>query len=234
MKIFCTSIKFYISIFLCLSFCQKVSAQKNSDSTAFRNSLKLDIFPIYYDFFDYQKQIRVGVEYERDINNKSFAALCTDIGVFDDYSYTKYYDFFNQNQGMYSIRQDVIIKGFHIIPSYNFYFFQSEKKSNQGIYAGGIIDYHFYRKRLDNYNSLTTEDITYRYEQSRIGVGLNAGAKYGFGKHFFAEVKTALCFKIYYYFSGQFMNPIKPLNAEWTDSKNNFWLVLNVRICYAF
>ena len=234
MKIYSTGIKIFISIFLCLNFCPYVSAQGNLDTSAFKNSIKLDLFPLYYDLFDYRDQIRAAIEYERKINNKSFAALYIDIGVFDDYTFIKYYDFFNQNQGMYSVEQKAIIKGIHIQPSYNYYFFTSKKKQNQGVFAGGIIDFYSYKKNLETYNSQTSEKNNYRYNQSKMGLGLHAGAKHSFTRRFFAEVKTSLYVKVYYHISVQSVNPIKPLNAQWTDSKYNFWWVTNFKIGYAF
>lgn len=206
----------------------------NSDTSAFKNAIKLDLFPLYYDFFDYRDQIRAGIEYERKINYRSFAALYMDIGVFDDYTFIKYYDFFNQNQGMYSVEQKAIIKGIHIQPSYNYIFFRSKKKPNHGVFAGSIIDFHCYKKNLETYNSQTSEKSNYRYNQLKMGLGLHMGAKYAFNRHFFAEVKTSLYVKIYYHISVQFVNPVMPLNAQWTDSKYNFWWVSNLKIGYAF
>lgn len=234
MKIQGTSINFFLSIFLCLSFCLKVSAQEYRDSITLKNAIKLDLFPLYYDFFDYRDQIRAGIEYERKINKKSFAALYTDMGMFDNYSYRKYYDFFNQNQGLHYVEQKVIIKGIHLQPSYNYYLFKSMKKNNQGVFAGGIMDFQFYKKNVETYNSQTLERSSYLYNQSRIGLGMQMGVKYAFFRRFFAEVKTSLYIIIFYHISSEVMNPVKPLNAQWTDSKYNSWWVSNLKIGYAF
>ena len=63
----------------CCAFSSAVVDAQN-DTMPLRNAVKIDLVPVYYDFFDTRKQIRVGVEYERQVNAKSFAAIGADFG----------------------------------------------------------------------------------------------------------------------------------------------------------
>jgi hypothetical protein len=227
--IFVQNILLLFSIF----FSSDINAQI-ADSSQKKNAIKLDLVPAYYDFFDYRKQIRVGLEYERTLNQKAFISSDIDIGLFDEYTFCKYYDFFNQNQGTYFIRQDATIKGFHLIPAYNYYLFRSKKKPNQGVFAGGLVEYRFYQKKLDIYNSQTFEKTSEKYKQTTLGAGVQVGVKYSFGKHFFLGFRTSFTMKILNHISEKDVNEIKALNAQWTDSKNRFWWVTNLKVGYAF
>jgi hypothetical protein len=221
-----------VCFFLLLSFCG--FAQTGKDTSIYKNVIKIDLIPFYYDVFDYRQQIRVGLEFERRINPKSSVSCNIDAGMLDKYSFTKYYDFFSQQQGMYSVRRDVTINGFHIMPGYNYYLLRSAKKPLPGITAGGVIDFHYYLKKLDCSNSQTLEATANIYNQKTMGAGISTGAAYGFGTHWFAEIKTCLLVKIFNSVSLQNMESVKPLNAQWTDKKNNFWWFSNIKIGYAF
>lgn len=209
-------------------------AQKNDSVTSQKNAVKIDLIPFYYDFFDYRKQIRMGIEYERKINQKYFFASELDIGLFDEYNFTKYYDFFSQNLGMFYIKQNVQIKGFHFIPSYNYCLWRSKIKVDQGLFGGGNIEYRLYHKKLDYYNSQTNESSSDAMNQTTIGAGVNLRIKYLLFKHFYCELKTAFSVAFYNHRSTNNPNFIKSLNAQWTDNKNRFWWVSNIKICYAF
>ncbi|MDT8309527.1 MAG: hypothetical protein RQ866_08335, partial [Bacteroidales bacterium] len=41
----------------------------------------------------------IGIEYQRSINRNFSITLMTDLGKFQDYSFTKYHDYFDENQG---------------------------------------------------------------------------------------------------------------------------------------
>lgn len=173
-------------------FSQAVNSQENKDSLCLKNSLKLDLIPLYNTFFDTRIQVRVGFEYERKINVKSFLSGYLDIGIYDKYVYRKYYDFFNQYQGMYFTDQDVAVNGFHIIPGYNYFIFQSKRKTNQGLFLGGNIDFNFYRKKLKFYNSQTSERNSQKYNQSKLALGLSLGWKWNLDSRFFIELQTSM------------------------------------------
>ena len=147
MKLIGSQLKILFVLIMIVLCCFNLKAQ-DSKPKIFKNTFALDVVPFYYDFFDYRKQIRVGIDYTRQFQSHWFLSIALDLGLFDDYSYIKYYDFFNQNQGFYSITQEASISGFHFLPSYNYYFFQSKRKQGQGFYGGGVIDMNYYRKKL--------------------------------------------------------------------------------------
>jgi hypothetical protein len=224
-----------IILVIVIVFINQSGVYAQSDSLPLhKNAVKIDLVPYYYDFFDIRKQVRGAVELERYLDRKSSVSLFCDIGLYDDYTYRKYYDFFNQNQGLHWTEQRVQIRGFHLQPSYNRYFLKSEKRLLRNIYAGAGFDFQYYWKLLEIDNSLIEKSMKYDYYQLRLGAGLHIGLKYFFGKHFFTEVKTKLYTCVFTHVSQNGMNPIRPLNTQWTDSGYKFWWVSNLIIGYAF
>jgi hypothetical protein len=226
-------LKLGIILYSVLCLCCNVWAHEKQDTLLYKNAIKFDFVPVLYDVA-YYHQLRVGLEYERNINPNTFVSCNVDAGIYNEYSFTKYYDFFNQNQGLYYVQQNVLVKGFHILPAYNYYMLQSKRKLNQGVYAGVILDFHYYNKALDTFNSHTSEKANEKYFQTKLGMGFCIGAKYDFTKHFFAELKTTFLVKLFKYTSAENKNEISPLNAQWVDSKTKVWWVSNVMIGYAF
>ncbi len=227
-------IKLLTTTTIILSFFFQSFSQEKPDSLFHKKFIKLDLLPLYYDFFDNRVQIRIGAEYERYIFKKSSAACYLDIGLYDKYKFIKYYDFFNQQQGMYSIQQNVSIIGFHLIPSYNYYFYNSKKKTNRRFFSGAVIDFGYYHKKLAYYNSKTLDSYSDSYNQKKLGVGLSLGYKNQYGKHVFIEIKTSLLTKIFNYVSEDDRILIKSLDAQWTSSNYNFWWITNLKIGYVF
>lgn len=226
-------IKAQIVSIIIIFFSFNVQAQEKSDSITYKNFIKIDLAPIIYDI-SYYRQLRMGLEYERTINNKLFVATNLDWGIYDEYSFTKYYDFFNQNQGLYYIQQNVFVKGFHLLPKFCYFLISSKKKSNQGLYSGIILDFQYYQKRIKSINSQTQENIFDKYSQIKLGIGINAGYMYKLTKHIYAEVNSSIFIKSLTHSSSSNKNEIRPLNAQWFDSKYNFWFVSNIMIGYAF
>lgn len=215
-------------------FLSPLSVHAQKDSTNFKNAIKLDLVPVYFDFFDTRKQIRMGVEYERRLNDKSFAAMGADFGMFDHYLYVKYYDFYNEGPGLYSVETNVRNLGFHVMPSYNYFIWKAAHKANTGIFSGAIIDFHLYQKLLNNYNTLTGSSYQERYFQTRMGAGISLGGRYGIGRHFFLDVRSSLFGKIFKTISVNHVPEIKPLNANWSNQKQNLWWVTSLNLSYAF
>lgn len=220
-------------LIMCCIFGYAALAQKTEHKPN-KNYIAIDVLPLYYDFFDYRKQIRIGVDYARQFKTHWFASVAIDCGLFDDYTFTKYHDFFNQNTGYYYEKQEVRITGFHILPSGNYFFWQSKSKPGQGMYCGALLDLNFYRKNLDTYNSQTLESSSDIIRQFKTGVGVSLGGKCYMGHHFFAEIKTSIFGKIIFTTSNKNSNAIKSINSHWTSGDNNFWWVSNLKLGYAF
>jgi len=198
------------------------------------NSVSIDLIPLYYDFFDYHMQIRIGVDYAFQFKKHWFADAAIDCGLFDDYTFTKYYNFFNQPPGYFSIMHTVKVTGFHFMPSCNYYFWQSKAKSGQGIYGGIILDINYYHSKDGCYNSQSAESITTIVNQFRCGSGLSLGIKYYMGHHFFAEARTSFFARVIFATSDKSVNAIKPLNSQWTNANENLWWISNLKFGYAF
>ncbi len=210
------------------------NAQIIDDSTSYKNSIKLDIVPFYFDFFDIRQQIRIGVEYEHVINKKSFASFYLDAGLYDKYIFIKYYNFFNEGQGMYSIKQNVTIKGFHLKPSYNYSVIFIGKKKHLGIFISSNLDFNYYEKEFDSYNSMLQIKTEDSYHQFKMGIGFGMGVKYLLSKHLFVELKTSINTKLFRIISKNNVNEIKSIDAQWINSNNQFWWVSEMKIGYAF
>lgn len=209
-------------------------SQEAKDSIYNNNSLKLDIIPLYYDFFDNRVQIRAGLEFEHYLNENTSLSSYLDIGVYDKYKFIKYYNFFNENQGMYSIEQDIRISGFHLIPGYNYYFYKGKKNSNRNFFGSAMLDYGYYQKRFAYFNSKSLEEYAEKYNQHKLGLGLGLGFKNNFGSCFYFEFKTSLFAKIFHSISLPDKNEMKSLDAQWTSQNYNLWWITNLKIGYAF
>jgi len=221
---------FVLVVFICgfATLAQENKPKPNKDFFA------IDVIPLYYDFFDYRKQIRVGVDYSRQFKTHWFVDGAIDCGLFDDYTFTKYYDFFNQSIGYHYITQEAVVTGFHFLPSGNYFFWQSKSKPGQGMYCGALFDLNFYRKKLDIFNSQTLENSSDVIKQFKTGVGVSLGGKCYIGRHFFAEIRTSVFAKIFFITSDKNINAIKSINSQWTSANNNYWWVSNLKIGYAF
>ena len=225
---------FVFSLLVCVSLSVFSFSQEKSDSLFQKHSVKLDLVPLYYDLFDSRMQIRLGAEYERYLQKRSSVSCYLDVGLYDKYDFIKYYDFFSQSQGMYSIQQKVSIIGFHLIPAYNYYFYTFKKRPNRKLISGIVMDLSYYHKKTAVYNTLTTVRSDDRYDQARFGMGVSFGFKNSYRKHFFYELKTSLVTGVYTYISKADRNPIKSLDAQWTNPDYNLWWISNIKMGYVF
>lgn len=224
-------IVFFLSL---IFFSSHVKAISYSGDSLYRHVLKLDLAASYYTFFDNKKQLRIGVEYEKKVTAFAFLSCYLDIGMYDNYKFIKYYDFFGQNQDMYFLEQDVMTKGFHIMPGYNYSILKIRKVPRLKFFAGGVLDASFYQKKINYFNSQTLDKSDKKVYQYKTGIGPSLGVHYKLGTHIIAEAKTFLGVKILNIISDKNAHIIKSLNAQWTDTQNHFWWVTNLKIGYAF
>ena len=229
---------FYLRTFLAASllliFHCRVNAHENHNDTSNKYAIKIDVAADYYTFFDHRNQARLGLELEQKINSNSFVSYSIDAGLFDKYHFIKYYDFFNQQQGMYSINQRIQIEGLHLMPGYNTFLFQSSRKKQQGIYFGGSLDFSLYHKQMTSFNSQTLIQTSLNYLQFKTGLGLSGGIKYQLFRRIFVEARTNLLTKIWHLKSNKHHVEIPVLHAQWTSPDNQFWWISNLKIGYEF
>lgn len=225
----------YITTFVIIYFSTLFSVYsfENPDSSEHNRSVKLDLIPFYNDFFDSKIQARIGAEFDCNINRKFFFSGYLDIGLYDKYKYVKYYDFFNETTGLYSIDHNISIYGIHILPGINCKMFHFKKERNS-VFSGLISDVSFYRKHLYVINNNTQENYSVNYNQIRIGTGVSLGSKYYFTDRFYTEIKTSFLFNDISRLSSDYTTPIRSLDALWTSSNYLYWWLLNIKIGYAF
>ncbi|MEN8224807.1 MAG: hypothetical protein ABFS05_05550, partial [Bacteroidota bacterium] len=111
-------------------------------------------------------------------NRKISFSLLTNLGIFEDYTFKKYYDYFNQHQGFSYTREDVITRGYHLIPSVKYHIIGLKHKQEAGIFAGGCIDVNQYFKKSSLFDSRTKNTEYSRLNTSRMGLGITLGAQY--------------------------------------------------------
>lgn len=211
-----------------------LKAEEIKDTTSFKNSFKLDFISLYHTLFDARKQIRAGVEYERKISSKAFLSAYLDIGLYDLYVFRKYYDFFNQNQGMYYVQQNVEVIGFHFIPTYNYYVLQLKNYKKNGLFLGAGLDCNVYRKKLEYYNSQSKDRYSNKYNQFKLALAASVGWRHYINSRFSIELKTSLFSSVFKRKSDKNKSSIRPIISQWSNPSYNYWNVSNFKICYDF
>ena len=176
----------------------------------------------------------IGIEYQRSINRNFSITLMTDLGKFQDYSFTKYHDYFDENQGFSFTREDVQISGYHIIPSVRYVVLQPFKKINLKIYANLNLDYYHYFMKKEVYYSLTDRLDKINNSTYRFNVGGGIGAQYiAFGR-ISIDLNISILTKIYSNTSNNTLSELYPENSFWKSSNNSSWATINLMLGYAF
>ena len=154
-----------------------VEAQDSIPGVFRKNNIQINFIPLI-PALSGQSQQWIGIEYQRYLKpNLSISALLN-IGIFEDYTYKKYYDFFNQHQGFSYTQMDVTTRGYHIIPSAKYYYFLMDQRPGQGLYVGGKVDFNQYFKKSEYFDSGTQEAGNVDYSIFRIGLGSCIGIQY--------------------------------------------------------
>lgn len=199
-----------------------------------RHSVKLDLVPLYSVCFDVRKQVRLGVEYQLISGKKQFNGIHLDAGLYDDYSFYKYYDFLNQSGGLYYVRQDVKTYGFHVLPEWHYRFSRLESKRRMQFLGGITADVNLFEKKIKTYNSRTLERYSERSRQARLGLGVHLAATCRLTPFLHVEMKAVLITRLIMLNSGSEMKMIKPYKAVWFDEGQNFWFIPQLNISYDF
>ena len=216
-----------ILFFILLSQC----VQALPKDTLNRKVVFIDLVSSYNTFFNARNQVRFNLGREFHLAEKGFLSLSIDAGVFDRYKFDKYYDFFNSTQGYYSVSTNVLIKGIHIQPGFNYPIVQSKKHFAKGVYIGVLSDVSMYRKSKHVIDNRTLEHLYAKGNQLRVNIGLSSSLKYPLYRKWHLTLQTAINRNMLKVLS---LNEIetKPLNAHWVDQMNRFSWFTNFRICY--
>jgi len=208
---------------------------KSQDTTSIvrKNIIKINFVPVI-PAISGQSQQWIGIEYEWIKNSKLSFAFLSNIGLFEDYSYKKYYDYFNQHQGFSYTQKDIKTKGYHMIPSIRYHFLTSKKKSVQGMYLGGNLDFNQYFKKLSSHNSETDESTTSKLNTTRMGLGISMGAQYLAFSRLSLEVNISFFVEAFEVTSDINQLATPPINAFWKSDTDVFWSTVQIMIGYAF
>jgi len=198
-----------------------------------KNIIKINLISLP-PLFNNLSQKWIGLEYQRIINEKLSLSLLTDFGIFQDYRFTKYHDFFDENGGFSYTQEDVFIPGYHIIPSINYYFIRSKTKAAQGIYVAGKFDYYHYFMKTDIYHSSTNQTESYKNSTYRFNIGCGLGAQYVVYERFTLDLNVSLFTKLFSKSTSEEVPELYPENSFWRSSDNSSWATVNLMLGYAF
>lgn len=210
-----------------------VSAARN-DSLPDKHLIMADLLPLYYNFFDSKIQYRLGAGYSHYRPSAYFIAHQIDFGVYDKYTFTKYFNLFNENSGLYYEEHKVFIAGVHYVPSFNFYLVRTRPHTLNCIFSGIALDVSYYHKQFIHYNSAIGSENESHYRQVRTGAGVLMGSRYQFSKRFFTEMKMSFFTNVICYKEAAENNPIRSIPSLWTRNDYQFWLSANICVGYVF
>jgi len=202
------------------------------------NSFKKNIIQINLvslpPLFNNLNQKWIGIEYQRRITRNFSITLMTDFGNFQDYSYTKYHDYFDENQGFSYTREDVLINGYHIIPSIRYVVLQVFKKADVKLYTNINFDYYHYFMKKEVYYSLTDRLDRIRNSTYRFNIGGGIGAQYIAFSRISVDLNISILTKIYSSTSNNTLSELYPENSFWKSSNKATWATINLMLGYAF
>ncbi len=176
----------------------------------------------------------IGLEYQRLITRKVSFSITTEFGIFEDYTYIKYHDFFDENEGFSYTRENVQIPGYHIIPSFRYLLIRPLKKADFGIYATANLDYYQYFLKKDIYYSSTDNTISNQNSTYRFNIGVGIGAQYIAFNRFSLDLNIALFTKLISKSTNDEFPELYPKNSFWRSDNNSSWATINLMLGYAF
>jgi len=198
-----------------------------------RNILKINVVPVI-PALSGQSQQWFGLEYQRFHNKRISFSLILNLGIFEDYTFRKYNDYFNQHEGFSYTQRDVITKGYHLIPSCKYYYLPSNLKQRLGLYVGGHIDFNQYFKNLNLINSESNISEQYQFNTSRMGLGTSTGCQYIAFTRLTIEINLSFFIEVFESSSNNNWGTVPPINAFWISDNNAFWSTVQFMIGYAF
>jgi hypothetical protein len=174
------------------------------------------------------------MEYERFLNKNISLGTTVNLGLFEDYTFIQYNDFFNEYNGFSYQEQSFKTWGFHFIPNFRYYFLSTKSKKGQGFYIGANIDINYYLRNSTFYNSSNNENKDFKWSTTRFALGGMIGGQYVLFSRLVIDGNANLFGRLFSASNYPVDEEIKPLNTTWVSEKNSFWLTFNVMIGYAF
>lgn len=208
-------------------------AQTNSTIVKRKNIISINLISLP-PLFNNLNQKWVGLEYQRIINNKLSLSIATYIGIFEDYTFTKYHDFFDEGQGFSYTRENVRMPGYHIIPSIRYELFRPIKKTSFAIYVTAKLDYYQYFMKKEIYESYTNNTESSRNMTYRFNIGGGVGAQYIAFERLSVDLNISLFTKIFSKSTSNQIPELYPENSFWKNANNSNWATINLMLGYAF
>lgn len=222
-----------ITVLIAFLFIFSNTGSGQDTSSTRKYCLKIDLVSLYDDFFDSKVQVRAAVELERHFNKSWIIGALLDAGKYDQYSFFKYYDFFNQGPGLYSDKVDVRIAGAHLIPGISREIKFPARWRNLIWKPGMRLDYSVYFKKSSGRNGLTGEEYIENGWQQRLGAGFHLGLSYKRWAPFIIECRTAFLQRIFSQVpSGS--NEIRALHSVWNSENMKYWWNYSIYLGYEF
>lgn len=210
------------------------NAQITESISGFRNNLvKLNLLAVT-PLFSGHNEKWIGIEYERFINQKMSFTLMSDVGLFEDYTFTKYHDFFDEYGGFAYTQQTTKTIGYHFLPSFRYYFLITKKKKGQGLYAAGQFDFNQYFMNSEFYHSTENTSNYNSSSTTRFGIGASLGGQYVAWSRLVIDLNVSIYAKVFSITNGEDTTETEPLNAQWVSDENNGWVTVNFMLGYAF
>lgn len=213
-------------------FIIQLSAQTDSISNLRKNAVKVNLISLP-PLLNNLNQKWIGLEYQRVLNAKVSLSMIFDVGVFEDYTYTKYYDFFDEGLGFHYIQEDVKITGFHLIPTARYNITQPIS-NNFRVYFTTSIDYYQYTKREKVFESYSNNQVVFHNSTYRLNMGAGTGLQYIAFSRLVVELNVSLFTKLFSKSTNNELPELYPENAFWRNSNNSTWATINLMLGYAF
>jgi len=225
----------YLIIVLLLIITHLANAQRIiPPGENFRNNIvKINILPLG-PMINGNNQKWLGLEYERFIDQQLSLSIVADAGLFEDYTYIKYHDYFDEHDGFSYTQLQSQTWGYHLKPSIKYYFLTTKSKKGQGLYLGGMLDFNQYFNRTEIYEYASHSTTQFNKSTTRFCAGTILGAQYIAFSRITIDLNISLVACLFTVNSGDDSEQIDPLNAIWVFNGNSGWSTVNFMIGYAF
>lgn len=225
--------KFIILFSLFSIFLLSSQIVKSQEKIFRKNTVKLNLLPVT-GLFNGHNQKWVGIEYERFISKRISFAVLLNAGLFEDYTFIKYHDYFDEQNGFSYTKTDITTRGYHAIPSMKYSFLVMKKSPQNGFYILGNMDFNQYFGKSHYYYSLTGESGNSEKSTTRLSIGTSLGGRYIFFSRLVVEANIAVYARLFAFVEDKNQEEIEPLHATWKFKENKGWATINVMIGYAF
>jgi hypothetical protein len=219
-----------IMLFFFLILSQNAFAQEKINR---KNEIKLNLLPVS-SLFNGHNQKWLGIEYERHIANRTSISTIINAGLFEDYTFIKYHDYFDEHEGFSYTKTNATTWGYHLIPSLKYYFIILNKTQESGFYLSGNLDFSQYFRKTRYFQSLSGNTSSSENSTTRLAIGASLGGQYIFFSRLIFGANISLFARLFSVNKDKSQDEIFPLNANWKFSGNTGWATANIMIGYAF